>query len=53
MPRVWVVMMAVLAVCLIASVAIGTVRLITTPTELIDVPPSFTNQDWRELMPPR
>jgi len=34
MPTIWKVGMAVLVACLLASIAIGTVRLATTPTEI-------------------
>ena len=35
MPTLWKVGMAVLIVCLVASMAIAIVRLATTPTEII------------------
>jgi hypothetical protein len=35
MPGLWKVMMAVLVVCLLASIVIGAVRLATTPTEIL------------------
>ncbi|HEU4944644.1 MAG TPA: hypothetical protein VFT10_05730 [Solirubrobacterales bacterium] len=35
MPVIWKVGMVVLIVCLIASMAIGIVRLATTPTEIL------------------
>ncbi len=35
MPMLWKVGMAVLVVCLVASMAIAIVRLATTPTEII------------------
>ena len=35
MPMLWKVGMAVLVVCLIASMAIAIVRLATTPTEIL------------------
>lgn len=34
MPWIWKVGMAVLVVCLVASMAIAIVRLVTTPTEV-------------------
>ncbi len=35
MPWIWKVGMAVLIVCLVASIAIAIVRLATTPTEIL------------------
>jgi hypothetical protein len=35
MPMLWKVGMAVLVVCLVASMAIAIVRLATTPTEIL------------------
>jgi hypothetical protein len=35
MPTMWKVGMAVLVACLLASIAIGTVRLATTQTEIL------------------
>lgn len=35
MPMVWKVGMAILIACLVASMAIGIVRLATTPTEIL------------------
>lgn len=35
MPWIWKVGMAVLIVCLVASIAIAIVRLTTTPTEIL------------------
>ena len=35
MPTLWKITLVVLVVCLIASMVIGTVRLITTPTEIL------------------
>lgn len=35
MPGLWKVGIAILIVCLIASIVIGTVRLATTPTEIL------------------
>ncbi len=35
MPMLWKVGMAVLVICLVASMAIAIVRLTTTPTEII------------------
>jgi hypothetical protein len=35
MPLLWRVTLAVLVVCLIASMVIGAVRLATTPTEIL------------------
>ena len=35
MPRAWKVGMAVLVVCLLASMVIATYRLVTTPTEIL------------------
>lgn len=35
MPWIWKAGMAILIVCLIASVAIGSYRLATTPTEIL------------------
>ena len=35
MPTLWKVTLVVLVFCLIASMVIGTVRLITTPTEIL------------------
>jgi hypothetical protein len=34
-PTLWKVTLVVLVICLIASMVIGTVRLITTPTEIL------------------
>jgi hypothetical protein len=53
MPRFWLVTMAILGVCLAASVTIGTVKLITTPTETLKVAPSFSDREWRGLVPRR
>jgi hypothetical protein len=52
MPRFWLVTMAILVACLLASITIGTVRLLTTQTEVLDVPLTFNNRDWRALLPP-
>ena len=35
MPTLWKVTLVVLTACLHASIVIGTVRLVTTPTEII------------------
>ena len=35
MPTLWKATLVVLVVCLLASMVIGTVRLITTPTEIL------------------
>ena len=35
MPTLWKVTLVILVICLIASMVIGTVRLITTPTEIL------------------
>ncbi len=35
MPWIWKVGMVVLVVCLVASIAIASVRLATTPTEIL------------------
>jgi hypothetical protein len=35
MPTLWKVAMIVLVACLLASIVIGTVRLATTPTEIL------------------
>jgi len=34
-PLIWKVTLAVLVVCLLASMVIGTVRLLTTPMEIL------------------
>jgi Na+-transporting NADH:ubiquinone oxidoreductase subunit NqrC len=34
-PGIWKAMIVLLVVCLLASVVIGTVRLVTTPTEIL------------------
>jgi hypothetical protein len=45
MPVLWKVTMAILVAALLASVVIGTVRLITTPTETLgDV--SWGGHNW-------
>jgi hypothetical protein len=53
MPRYWLVAMAVLGVCLVASIVIGTVKLIETPTETLKIAPSFSDREWRGLLPRR
>ena len=35
MPRLWAISLAILLVCLLASMAIAIVRLATTPTEIL------------------
>jgi hypothetical protein len=35
MPILWRALLAVLVICLIASIVIGAVRLATTPTEIL------------------
>ena len=35
MPTLWKITLAILVVCLIASMVIGTVRLATTPMEIL------------------
>jgi hypothetical protein len=35
MPPLWRALLAVLVVCLIASIVIGSIRLATTPTEIL------------------
>lgn len=35
MPRIWKVGMAILIACLLASIVIASVRLATTPTEIM------------------
>jgi Na+-transporting NADH:ubiquinone oxidoreductase subunit NqrC len=34
-PAIWRVTLAVLVLCLVASIVIGTYRLVTTPTEIL------------------
>jgi hypothetical protein len=53
MPRFWLVTMAILVACLVASLVIGTVKLIETPTETIKIAPSFSDREWRGLLPRR
>jgi hypothetical protein len=53
MPRYWLVAMAVLGLCLVASIVIGTVKLIETPTETLKIAPSFSDREWRGLLPRR
>jgi hypothetical protein len=53
MPRFWVVTMAVLVVCLLGSIVIGTVKLIETPTETLKIAPGFSDREWRGLVPRR
>jgi hypothetical protein len=53
MPRLWLVTLGVLAVCLVASIVIGTVKLIETPTETLKIDPGFSDREWRQLVPRR
>jgi hypothetical protein len=53
MPRFWSVMMAILALCLVASIVIGTVKLIEARTEVLKISPSFADREWRQLVPRR
>jgi hypothetical protein len=52
-PRYWLVTMAVLVACLLASIVIGTVKLVSTPTETLKIDPSFSDREWRGLVPRR
>ena len=49
MPTLWRATLAVLVLCLIASVVIGAVRLATTPTEIL----GGGFQGWHEKGSPR
>jgi Na+-transporting NADH:ubiquinone oxidoreductase subunit NqrC len=47
MPGIWKVAMVILVLCLVASMVIGTVQLVTTPTETFGGLP-LDGQGWRE-----